>query len=359
MRDIKSLMQDLEEIKNRRIDIDYGTYLIESIANHAFSLGFEQNTPQLDEIYANNRFRQDFTWLMMDWLRQGELFLHLINDEEEDLRIARVDTSKVHTVETQGSGRITFLRIQYQQEDDLWFRRDYTPDEILHYIPKGNDNDEGWIVSEVIPNPLEDVPFAYFKWENEERGKPITEPVANVIKRIDEVLADIRYWNFLNAHPKGWMKGIKSESDFRTKPGEFLSIPEEGSLGYLAPPDTIKSSFLELDELLDALQDLSGVLILSDVSAQTSGEAIMRRQTRLDNTAYQARLVAKNELDRMNELISRMAVVPIEPILFPALRVPSEEQVRIKIDNTNLLLEKRVITEEEHKAILRDYLNIG
>ena len=356
--ELYQLITELKEGGTPDLSIDYGYLVVNSVRDNSFSKGFEENTDALEAVYNDSRFRNRFPWLMEDWLADGELFLQLARDEEGILRITDLRAYKVDEVEAQESGRITFLRILFQQEDDLWFRKEYTPDEIITFLPSRDRDLGSFTVNERLPNELGEVPFAYFKWGNEKRGEPITKPVQFIIESIDKVFKDIREWNHQNAHPVPVLEGVNDDVVIVREPGKALTLPIGGSLKFIGPPDTIKNSFDELEELIDGLQDMTGILILTDVSAQTSGEAIMRRQTRLDNVSNLARTEASEELDRLNQLIAKADGISVEPVRFPPIRTPSESEVKVKLENWTTLKSEGVISPAEYRTILRQYLGL-
>ena len=316
----------------------------------------------------------------------------LEDDEEKAVGVTwtQVPRWKVVAFEEGIDNHLNFLRLEYKlvpevdengnvkKGENRWFRRDYYPDRTVYY--DNPTNRKKFKVDKTAPSKVGFVPFGLWKlpaWgvkdesvepRERRRGMPFVTSVMAVIKRIDLSMQDVRDWNEYHSQPAFFTKGVPigpsvvSQSgtsntiELSVGPGMGMSLPETGEAFFLTAPDTIANSFKEKDALVDALQDITGVMILTDVSSQTSGEAIMRRQHRLDKTAESVRNIVAEELNLFFQklaLIEGVKLSEADLVRYPPLRTPSEAEIETKIRNLSELRDKGAINNEEFNRLSR------
>jgi len=312
--------------------------------------------------------------VMTDCMIDGRVVIR-IQDSWDNLEIEPYD--QINTLKLDGTGYVSFLRIQYQVELDNnkkggWFRRDYKKLEFINEetgkrdivyvrmdypIVKHEKDFEKLDDSDIIVTEIPYIPFVAATWNTAQKDFLITKKRAFI--ELERVSIEISGENYKHSRRKLFIKATPhTDREVADLGDEINQIDKDGDAFYPDPhAAVINGFFTERKDQIEAIENATGVVAtekivaLSGVSRITAMKSLIDLSQKIRNK-FIGLMILIEELFEKHNIDKRQITVLVPPL----------GMLIVDVNNQAALLEtakeKGYITEYEERESIRQMLSL-
>jgi hypothetical protein len=312
--------------------------------------------------------------IMTDCMIDGRVVIR-IQDSWDNLEVEPWD--QIHTVETDGTGYISYLRIQYQIEVENnrqggWFRRDYRKIEFIDFdtgrrdivyvridfpIVKRPEDFEKVDPNEIIVTEIPYIPFVAMTWNKAQVDFLITAKRAFI--ELERVSIEISGENNKHSRRKLFIKApAHTEKEVAELGNQINQLTPEGDAFYPDPHAAVINGFFkEKDDAIEAIENKTGVVATEKIVALSGVSRITAMKSLIDlsqkiRKKFIALMVLIEELFKEHDIDNRQMTVFVPPL----------GMLIVDVNNQDALLtvahEDGDITDYEKREIRRQMLSL-